>query len=85
MEGRQTREPDLERGVSGLPVRAKAVPSYHPEMASVLDSDDGFMLCRRYSTLHARYLLEHPHLFEHRYQRSKFGETIATQLFPYSR
>ena len=58
MEGRQSREPDLEQGVSEAQLKAGAAASRYTVMARYLDSDNSDMVYRRFGVLHWRILLQ---------------------------
>lgn len=57
VQGRPSQEPDPELGVGGTPARAAAAQSGYPSLAKFLNSNEDFMICRRFGFLHARVLL----------------------------
>ena len=57
VEGRPSQEPDPELGVGGTPARATAAQSGYPDLATLLDSDECFMICRKFALLQTQVLL----------------------------
>ena len=51
-----SREPDPELGVHVLPAKPSALPHGYPELAEFLDSDENWMVSRRFGLLHSRVL-----------------------------
>ena len=56
VQGRPSQEPDPELGVGGTPARAAAFQLGYPSLAKFPNSDDVFMIYRRFGFLHARFL-----------------------------
>ena len=54
-EGNQQSDPEL--GAYDVPARLSALPSAYPKFVDWLDSDDSFLVCRRFGWLHSRVLL----------------------------